>query len=72
MMASAPVYTLDEAAKALRKGRRWLQTWLASHQADALGEPFYSPLGRTKTFDDGDIARIRAVAREEERCRLES
>jgi len=63
-------YTMKEAAERLHKKRRWLQDWLRDHPADAAGTPFYSPLGRTKTFDDGDIARIRAAAREEERCRL--
>jgi hypothetical protein len=58
-----PVYTLDEAARLLRKGGRWLRIWLADHPSDALGEPFYSPLGRNKTLDDGDIARIRAAER---------
>src|SRR5713226_5014896 len=64
--------TLSEAATELRKSRRWLQTWLALHPADAAGVPFYAPLGRTKTFSDSDLERIRATAREEERCRLNS
>src|SRR5712692_7611400 len=64
--------TLSEAATELRKSRRWLQTWLALHPADAAGVPFYAPLGRTKTFSVSDLERIRAAAREEERCRLNS
>src|SRR5258708_28901987 len=64
--------TLNEAATELRKSRRWLQDCLARHPLDAAGIPFYVPLGRTKTFDDSDLDRIRATAREEERCRLNS
>jgi hypothetical protein len=62
--------TMPEAAKELRKSRRWLQDWLAKNPVDAAGIPFYSPLGRTKFFNDTDLERIRAAAREEERCRL--
>jgi hypothetical protein len=64
--------TLAEAAAELRKSRRWLQDWLRDHPVDASGIPFYAPLGRAKTFDDTDLARIRAATREEERCRLSS
>src|SRR5215212_3995585 len=63
---------MAEAAEALRKKRRWLQAWLAKHPMDAWGNPYYAPVGRTKTFDDNDLARIRAALREEERCRLSS
>src|SRR5258707_15792588 len=63
---------MPEAAKELRKSRRWLQWWLALHPLDAAGVPYYAPFGRTKTFDDNDLARIRAAVREEERCRLSS
>ena len=66
------LYTIDQAAALLRVSRRWLQDWLRDHPADAAGQPFYSPLGRGKTFDDSDLARIRATAREDERCRLNS
>ncbi|HEY4722213.1 MAG TPA: hypothetical protein VII92_10225, partial [Anaerolineae bacterium] len=45
--------------------------WLREHPTDPAGVPFYSPLGRTKTFDDNDLERIRAQAMEDERCRLE-
>jgi hypothetical protein len=65
-------FTMEEAAKELRKSRRWLQDWLRDHPTDAAGIPFYAPLGRTKTFSDTDLERIRATAREEERCRLNS
>ena len=64
--------TMAEAARELRKSRRWLQDWLRDHPVDAAGIPFYAPLGRTKTFSVSDLERIRATAREEERCRLNS
>src|SRR5262249_49425833 len=60
---AAVVYSMDEAAARLHKSRRWLQDWLRDHPVDGRGEPFYSPLGRTKTFDDHDLERIRASAR---------
>jgi hypothetical protein len=52
------------------KTARFLQDWLSAHPQGADGRPFYAPMGRKKTFDDGDIARIRATAMEEERVRL--
>src|SRR2546423_13554086 len=61
---------MEQAAEKLHKSRRWLQVWLRDHPADQYGRPFYSPLGRTKTFDEDDVARIRQAAREEEKCRL--
>ena len=64
--------TIDEAADELRVSRRWLEIWLAGHPVDAAGTPFYVPMGRRKTFEEADISRIRAVRREEERCRLSS
>src|SRR5262245_42262603 len=69
---TALVYSMDEAAARLHKSRRWLQDWLRDNPTDERGQPYYSPLGRTKTFDDNDLERIRAAAREEERCRLSS
>lgn len=66
------MYTLDEAAKILRKTPRWLREWLRGHPVDRRGELFYTPLGRTKVFDDRDIARICDAARGDERRRLES
>src|SRR6516165_1621370 len=66
------IFTMEEAAKELRKSRRWFQDWLRLHPADAAGYPYYTPVGRTKTLDESDIARIRAALREKERCRLSS
>ena len=66
------VLTIAEAAAELRKTPRWLKEWLGKHPVDEVGIPFYVPLGRTKTFEAADIARIRAAIRETERCRLKS
>jgi hypothetical protein len=66
------VFTLAEAAAELRKSKRWLQEWLSKHPVDETGTPFYVPMGRSKTFDEADISRIRAFMREEERRRLSS
>src|SRR5216684_1360054 len=65
-------FTFDQAAAELLVSRRWLEYWLADHPVDATGTPFYVPMGRRKTFEQNDIARIRACIREEERCRLHS
>ena len=73
MSAPSParhVYSMDGAAERLGISRRTLQGWLKAHPVDGHGEPFYSPFGNRKTFDEGDLARIRAAARENERCRL--
>jgi len=51
--------TIDEAAAVLRKGTRWLASWLKAHPVDRYGEPFYHLAGRTKLFTDRDIDRIR-------------
>jgi hypothetical protein len=70
--AAATFLTVREVAECLRMTPRRLMEWLRAHPHDHHGEPFYSPMGRTKTFDESDIARIRAAARDEERCRLGS
>lgn len=64
--------TLDEAAESLRKTTRWLKSWLAENPVDEAGVPFYVPMGRSKTFDPSDVARIRAHIRRGEQCRLKS
>lgn len=64
--------TLDEAADVLRKTPRWLKDWLAKNPVDEAGTPFYIPMGRTKTFEESDIARIRGAIRRGEQCRLKS
>ena len=66
------VFTLDETADELRKTPRWLKDWLAKNPVDESGVPFYVPMGRTKTFEISDIARIRAHIRRGEQCRLKS
>ena len=65
-------FTIDEAASELRKTTRWLKDWLVSNPVDEAGIPFYIPLGRSKTFEPSDIARIRAHIRRGEQCRLKS
>lgn len=50
--------TLDEAAAELRKTPRWLRDWLVENPVDETGIPFYVPMGRSKTFEPSDIARI--------------
>jgi len=57
--SASPFLTMDDTASRLHKSRRWLQDWLRNHPVDRNGEPFYTPLGRTKTFDERDIQRIR-------------
>ncbi|MCS3692058.1 hypothetical protein [Bradyrhizobium elkanii] len=64
--------TVDEAAIELRKTKRWLKDWLKANPVDEAGIPFYIPLGRSKTFEPSDIARIRAHIRRGEQCRLKS
>jgi hypothetical protein len=65
-------FGLEEAARRLGHKRRWLQTWLRDNPADAIGEPFYTPIGRVKEFIERDIVRIRVHIKELERCRLNS
>jgi len=64
------VYTMDEAAKLLRLSRRFFQDWLRDHPFDEQGRPFYSAMGRRKTFDEDDLRRVREAARREEAERL--
>lgn len=64
--------TLDEAAAELRKTMRWLKEWLAKNPVDEAGVPFYVPMGRTKIFEEADLARIKAAIRRYEQCRLKS
>lgn len=65
-------FTTDEVAAELRKTTRWLKQWLSENPVDEAGVPFYIPMGRTKTFELADIARIRAHIRRGEQCRLKS
>src|SRR5690349_14096203 len=65
-------FTIDEVAADLRKTPRWLKEWLAENPVDEAGVPFYVPMGRSKTFEPSDIARIRAHIRRGEQCRLKS
>lgn len=71
-MTRAAPFTLDEAAAALRKPKRWLQEWLRDHPLDKHGEPYYTPVGRDKLFHQNDIDRIELTLREEVKCRLNS
>ena len=70
-MSRVAALTMDEAAKALRKSRRWLHDWLAKNPVDAAGRPFCSKLGRTRLFRETDIERILDAAREQS-CRSNS
>lgn len=50
-------YSIDEVAADLRKTKRWLIEFLLGHP-----ECYYKA-GRTKLFDDRDVARIKAILR---------
>jgi hypothetical protein len=66
-------YTLEEAAKELRKSARWLNEWLLRHPVDDQGIAFYfyTPVGRDKILLPSDITRIEAALRAE-LCRSSS
>lgn len=68
-MTSA-VYSLDEAASRLGKSRRWFVEWLNANPCDQYWRPYYCALGRTKTFDDLDITRLRRALEAEAIARL--
>jgi hypothetical protein len=57
----SPVFTLDQAAERLYVKPDWLRRWLLEHPASHDGRPFFAPLGRTKTFDEEDITRLRVA-----------
>src|SRR5438034_7018922 len=65
-------YTLEEAAKELRKTRRWLSECLRDHPVDSEGEPFFTPGGREKILRSTDITRIELSLRAELKCRASS
>lgn len=65
-------YTLEEAAKELRKTRRWLNEWLRAHPVDEQGIPFYTPVGRDKILLPSDITRIEDALRGELQRRSDS
>jgi hypothetical protein len=50
--------TIVEAARELRKGKRWLRDWLKAHPHDDAGTPFFAQAGRDKLFTPTDIDRI--------------
>jgi hypothetical protein len=63
---------LDEAAAELRKTPRWLREWLRAHPVDQDGEPYFTPVGREKIFEQADVARIKLTLRETVRRRSRS
>jgi hypothetical protein len=54
--------TIEEAAKKLRKSKRWLQYFLRDHPVDSAGNPLFKQLGRSKLFDETDLLRITQTA----------
>jgi hypothetical protein len=70
--ARSRIMTLEEAAHALRKSKRWLNDWLRRNPADKFGEPYYAQLSRTRRLDERDLSRIWNALREKEKCRLNS
>jgi hypothetical protein len=65
-----PMLTINETAGELRVSRRWLEYWLAANPVDAVGVPFYVPMGRSKKLAASDIERMLAYMRELEAARL--
>lgn len=66
MIPAGAFLTVDEAAKALRKTRRWLEMFLRRKPCDRHGRPFYAKAGRTKLFTAIDVSCILQAAAAEE------
>jgi hypothetical protein len=66
------LYTMDEAAEILRRGKRKLAQFLAKTPTDEAGIPYFTTNGNRKLFSERDLERIVAAEREELRCRLNS
>ena len=54
--------TIEEAATKLRKSKRWFQYFLRAHPVDSAGRLLFKQLGRSKLFDEIDLARITLTA----------
>jgi len=65
-------YTVEEAAKIMRKTERWLNEWLRANPVDSNGEPFFTPAGRDKILLSTDITRIEHALRGQLKCRYTS
>jgi hypothetical protein len=64
-----PLLTIEEAAAKLCTTKRRLRSWLYEHPTDAAGEPFFKLFGRTKLFDEEDLARILKASTEKKHPR---